>query len=308
MLKRTITGACILAVLIPLIAIDHPVAEIGFLICGIVLSIIAGYEMMRAFATNIPTLKGLKYLVPFMCGLIVFMCYLTTTKGLDLNDPNEQAFVYHFSGVVVFVACCIICIGFTLFIKGSTANDMCASVLTLTYCGLIMGYAISIRYFTPIHETELYIAAGRSFGYVYVICIFTDVFAFLCGSKFGRHRLCPDISPKKSVEGAIAGLIFGGVFGTIALFCFNIINVEILSKTQIVVFGLIGFVISCFLSVTVQMGDLIASKIKRTFGIKDYGKIFPGHGGVLDRFDSLIFSGACFYIIAQMIQLLVIAR
>lgn len=306
MLKRTITAIVMLAVLIPLIAIDHPIAEYGFLAVGILLSVVGGFEMMNAFYQKTPSLKYARFIVPIFCGIQVFMIYLTTTSALDVAYPENNDFIYHFLSVTVFMSSCIIAIASTLFVKGTTAEDMCASVMTLLYCGLFMGYTVSIRFFEPV-AGKLHVAAGRSFAYVYVITCVTDAFAMIVGSKFGKHKLCPEISPKKSVEGAIGGLVFGAILGTVSAFLFQMIDLSQFDPSHKIVVIILTFVVSAVLALATQMGDLIASKIKRTFGIKDFGKMFPGHGGVLDRFDSTIFAGCIFYLISQLVQLLVIA-
>ncbi len=108
-----------------------------------------------------------------------------------------------------------------------------------------------------------------------------DVFAYLTGSLIGKHKLIPEISPKKTVEGSIGGIVFTAL--AFVLYGF------IVSKTTdykpsywvLVLSGLIIPVIS-------QLGDLVASHIKREHGVKDYGNLLPGHGGILDRFDSII--------------------
>lgn len=118
------------------------------------------------------------------------------------------------------------------------------------------------------------------FGHLYVWLIFiisfaTDTFAYFSGYLFGKHKLIPKVSPKKTIEGSI-----GGILGsTICCIAFGyIFNINIL---PLVIIGSIG-------SIVAQFGDLFASSIKRYVGIKDYGKLIPGHGGVLDRFDSVI--------------------
>lgn len=102
--------------------------------------------------------------------------------------------------------------------------------------------------------------------------------AYLFGSKFGKHKLCPEISPKKSVEGYIAGLVGGPVGGLIVYFIQKLwgLDVHWLWLTGL---GLLGAFVG-------QFGDLLASTFKRWSGIKDYGRVFPGHGGVMDRIDS----------------------
>lgn len=111
----------------------------------------------------------------------------------------------------------------------------------------------------------------------------TDTFAYFVGIKFGKKKLCPKLSPKKSVEGSIGGII-GSLFLTLIFInYFKLDNILSLSIFSIV----------C--SVMAQIGDLTASKIKRSANVKDFGNIMPGHGGVLDRFDSILFTGPLVY-------------
>lgn len=112
----------------------------------------------------------------------------------------------------------------------------------------------------------------------------TDVFAYFAGSFLGKHKLCPKISPKKTVEGAIGGVL-GCVLSTVILYA---IFSNLVFETQ--TNNYLGVVLmTIFLSIISMCGDLTASVIKRNFEIKDFGKLIPGHGGVLDRFDSMIF-------------------
>ena len=108
-----------------------------------------------------------------------------------------------------------------------------------------------------------------------------DVFAYLVGSMIGRHKLIPEISPKKTVEGSIGGIVFAT--GGFALFGW------IISMTTSLVPNYLVLLIAGFASsIIAQIGDLIASFIKREHGVKDYGRILPGHGGIMDRFDSAL--------------------
>ena len=115
----------------------------------------------------------------------------------------------------------------------------------------------------------------------FIIAFGSDSGAYFIGLKWGKQKLAPHISPKKTLEGAIGGVVSGGlcalIYGVILLLCGFGVNL-----VSLTVFGLIGSVIS-------QLGDLTFSAFKRQYDIKDYGNILPGHGGALDRFDSMYY-------------------
>ncbi len=113
----------------------------------------------------------------------------------------------------------------------------------------------------------------------------TDIFAYFVGSKLGKHKLCPNISPKKSVEGAIGGVVGATLVSVLVLYIFRKFIFDGTSLISYPAVGILGVV----LSVVSMCGDLAASTIKRNFGIKDFGKLLPGHGGIMDRFDSALF-------------------
>ena len=120
---------------------------------------------------------------------------------------------------------------------------------------------------------------------IYIISWGTDTFAYLVGVLFGKHKLCPNISPKKTIEGAI-----GGILGSVILL--NIFNIYIFKYNPIFI-----NLVAIFSSIIAQIGDLFASKIKREANIKDFGNLISGHGGVLDRFDSIVFLTPVIYVI-----------
>lgn len=129
----------------------------------------------------------------------------------------------------------------------------------------------------------------RGGEYLYLLAFLgawvTDIFAYFTGMLLGRHKLIPAVSPKKTVEGAIGGVVFCTLsfvgFGLI----YNNFWVADGGKTiPLVAIAIVGFLVS----IVSQVGDLSLSLLKRKYGIKDFGKLFPGHGGVLDRFDSVL--------------------
>ena len=120
--------------------------------------------------------------------------------------------------------------------------------------------------------------------YIALITVMTDTFAYAGGSLIGRHKLCPKISPNKTVEGAVIGSLVGTI---IPVMFYSLI---ITTNENILVVVLI----TLLLSVIGQLGDLVFSSIKRYYKVKDYSNIIPGHGGILDRLDSLIFVALTF--------------
>lgn len=126
---------------------------------------------------------------------------------------------------------------------------------------------------------------------IFLTAFGTDVMAYFSGYLFGKHKLCPTISPKKTIEGSIGGtlgsVVLCGLFGYFVM-------PEILIHCMII--GVLGGIVS-------QFGDLTASIFKRKMGIKDYGALIPGHGGILDRFDSVLFTAPMiYYYIALVLQ------
>ena len=112
-----------------------------------------------------------------------------------------------------------------------------------------------------------------------------DTFAYFTGMLFGKHKLIPDVSPKKTVEGAVGGVVFCVLaFVGFGLLYNNLWVIEGGGKLPLWIMAVMGVLVS----IVSQIGDLSLSLLKRKYGIKDFGKIFPGHGGVMDRFDSVL--------------------
>ncbi len=154
-----------------------------------------------------------------------------------------------------------------------TFIDVSVTLLGVIYCGILFSF--------------VYLVNAKPFGEYLVWIIFigswlSDTAAFYSGKMFGKHKLSPKVSPKKTVEGSIGGLfgatIFTGLFGIIIQHYINIMPIYNY------------FIIGTLCGLFGQLGDLVASSIKRYVDIKDYSNLIPGHGGILDRFDSIIFS------------------
>lgn len=138
------------------------------------------------------------------------------------------------------------------------------------------------------------------------ICAWScDTFAYFTGRFLGKHKLIPHVSPNKTVEGSVGGVVGAMVICIVYLLIVkNVFDTNMLTWSNVVVegavYGLVGGALS-------QLGDLIASAIKRDTGIKDFGWIFPGHGGFMDRFDSVMFIAPIMYLLPSVIGIAIIA-
>ncbi len=159
------------------------------------------------------------------------------------------------------------------------ADQVMAAYFSLIYAPVMLSFVFLTRQL----DNGIYLV-----WMIFISSWISDTFAYLTGVMFGRHKLAPVLSPKKSVEGAVGGIagaaLTGALFGVLFRSAFEIEQIVLI----LTVVGGAGSVIS-------QVGDLAASAIKRNHEIKDYGKLIPGHGGIMDRFDSVIFTAPITY-------------
>lgn len=166
-------------------------------------------------------------------------------------------------------------------------KDLLATIFSLIYPMALVSLAFALSREFP---------CGGTFAISFAIFlpVFSDTFAYLVGSTLGKRKLCPSISPKKTVAGAIGGLL-GSVLCAVTFFLlfdlYAVIPVGYVTFSDSVAVRTVVFVVLGIVGgVLAEIGDLAASRIKRTMNIKDFGNIFPGHGGVLDRLDSIMFT------------------
>jgi phosphatidate cytidylyltransferase len=192
---------------------------------------------------------------------------------------GEQVFLFFFLAVVYLTALVLILKGKT---QGATA-DLATSFFALFYVAGLFSFLILLR------ELPLMYGADYKIGGLWIIylllCIWScDTFAYFIGAPLGKHKLSPNVSPNKTVEG-----FFGGILGAVAaaFFCYYVFFRSAQLEHLLVV--------ASFVALIGQMGDLAESLFKRDAQIKDISKIIPGHGGILDRFDSLLFVSPVVY-------------
>ena len=178
--------------------------------------------------------------------------------------------------------------------RGKVAFDsMVMSVFPMLYPGLFFSLIITLQ------DLDCRFVSTLALALTFFIASINDVFALRTGLKLGKHKLSPIISPKKTVEGSIGGLIACTLFAVALPAAFNLAAkwFPVLNPTGAVLpplwaFAILGLVAGALS----QVGDLVASLVKRHCGVKDFGTIFPGHGGMMDRMDGILFCGVACYL------------
>ena len=193
-------------------------------------------------------------------------------------------------GVVYLIALVLVLL--LAMLKGyayTTFEDVAVSVFAGALVPFGFSVFIRLRDMFQIEQFGIYLIF-----YGLICALATDSGAQLAGMAFGKHKMSPNISPKKTVEGAIGGLIFSLILNAVAMILYNR-----LADFKMDEFAVTVLLAACLpVSFLGMMGDLSASVLKRNFGVKDFGKIFPGHGGVMDRFDSPMFTLPVTYALA----------
>lgn len=287
MKQRVITAVCLLAVLAVVVwQIDTPllVVVIAFI------SAVASGEIMRCANVQNTFIKAV--------GIIFSACvpfFASDKVMLPLISEEIWGNIIGFIPNIVYVIA--LCLIFLLaMLKGyayTTFEDVSISV----FASVIVPYGFSM--FIRLRDMFDNMQFGVYLIFYALICaLATDSGAQLTGMAIGKHKMAPNISPKKTVEGAVGGLIFSLILNAAAMTIYNKAAIVPLDKSMATV-----LLVCCIpVSFMGMMGDLSASVLKRNFDVKDFGKIFPGHGGVMDRLDSSLFTLPCTYVIALITQ------
>lgn len=248
-------------IMVPLLAVLYFGGDVLRIAC-FVIGIAGLYEFMKGFKS-----MDIHPSYPIGC---VFALLLYLIDMLKVTSGMYRPELYMFWLVLLVVCSCLYLFKF----DERKLEDGMATVLGVVYI-VLFSYHVTLVDQTA-HGILVWTIVFSAFG--------TDIFAYFTGYALGKHKLCPKISPKKTIEGSVGGvlgsMLLCGLFGW--FFAGGVYFVHTLA------IGALGGVIS-------QAGDLTASVFKRKMGIKDYGNLIPGHGGVLDRFDSVLFTAPMVY-------------
>ena len=261
MKQRIITGSVLIIVLLPCVIL-------GGIPFKILIALISGAGIFEMLSICDRPKANI-----YLYGLVgVFVFYSLFFENAFLI-PSEIILIY----LIILLAC-------SMFDDGMNFMRLCYyfTAGTIIAMGFHLLYQIRLIY----GFEHLLLLALATFG--------TDTGAYFTGMKFGKHKLCPRLSPKKTIEGSIGGIILGTVL-SVAYGAYIHINIPIHL-----------LITSCLiLTMTSQIGDLTFSSMKRTFEVKDFSQILPGHGGILDRFDSILFNSIVFGILLHFIAMVV---
>ena len=249
MKTRVLSAIVILAIVVPLIYLGGKYFSLG-----IALAAMFAYKELLNLKYNKEKIPILIQIFGFIC--TVFMVLSSTEYSFSFG-LNYRLLI---STVLIFLMP-------LLFYKETNYNSKDAFYMI----GITLLIGLAFNCFILVRAFGMY-----KFIYLLVITILTDTFAMIFGLLFGKHKLCPKISPKKSWEGSIGGSVVATVAASIF---YHFLVAHVTFKV---------ILITLILSIIGQLGDLIFSRIKRDNEIKDYSNLIPGHGGMLDRLDSII--------------------
>lgn len=239
-----------------------------------VISIIGFFELTKACSVRVGSKINMLEWIGILCiTLYYFVMYLVqdTTYSMELVILMLIALMF----VYVF--------GFSKY----HANQVMNTFFSLIYAPVMLSFVFLTRQL----ENGIYLV-----WMIFISSWISDTFAYLVGVMIGKHKLAPVLSPKKSIEGAVGGVVGAAIVGALfGLYLDNMLGTESFVIVLAIVGG-VGSVIS-------QVGDLAASAIKRNHEIKDYGKLIPGHGGIMDRFDSVIFTAPITYFLIILLKM-----
>ena len=238
------------------------------------------------------------------------MCYAALVPFLVAGDEAYYGFFHKSIPVNLHTILLLLTVIYVLTVLHSHIKHYTSvkfeTVATLIFgtLGISLGLSLLPAFNAMYYYYPVFSRGDSMFIFIYsmVVCWTFDGGAYFIGSKFGKHKMAPNISPKKSWEGYIGGIVIGEVFTIIYFLLFKTFATAEYQPEMFNVWMIA--IISPILATLSIMGDLSASTIKRNFGVKDFGSFFPGHGGILDRFDSVLYVTPIIYVICKVMVMI----
>ena len=251
MKKRVISAIIMVMLFVPFVILG----KIPFAILMTILGFVALKEMLDLEKDLPIVLKVFSYII----------CLFLMLHGFKIFNLGMITDYRVIGTLFVFSASSMVIIG---NLKKYNYKDCLWLMTIVLMIGILFNNLINLR------NMGVYI-----FVYIFLISTMTDTFALLCGKYFGKHKLSPNISPNKTIEGSLGGSILGTIISVVFYLFFvdKYVNMMLL------------IIVTFALTIIGQIGDLFFSSIKRHYGIKDFSNLIPGHGGILDRLDSVLF-------------------
>jgi phosphatidate cytidylyltransferase len=275
MKTRLITGLILLAVLVPLFVIGGLALDLLL----VIFSMMASFEMARMFLKEVKQPQFVVWSEVVLSGALFY-----ALRSFFIGDWSLEWAFFGIIFMVIFGAMLMV------FYENFSSKQFGEMFVVVLYPSLGFSTISALRY---MNDGLLVI------GFLFMVTIMTDTFAYVFGVRFGKHRLAEKISPKKSVEGSVYGSL-----SAVVLTLIYVLVTKLPSIGQIQLSILVTIVLILIISIVGQIGDLVASKLKRDNDIKDYSNLFPGHGGVMDRFDSAIFAAMVLVFLSEVVGLL----
>lgn len=284
--KRLITGSLIFTVFVGVILLTLLVHWLFFDVFVFALAILAAIEISNAVSKRFP--KPLLIIV-ILTVVLGFPAYIIAQRVVNIGGIT--------SFFCVMLVMCLVAIVFSFCSKSINTNNVVSTMFVMIYPVAALIYLLGFNHLPDPFRANCILL-------VFAVSPLTDTFAFFVGSILKGKKLCPKISPNKTISGAIGGLIGGTVGGVIMFFLSRTGVGQALSMGAMAsgVANCINFLCMGLLcSVATQLGDLLASYIKRLAGIKDYSNLLPGHGGIMDRIDGMVLGGVVTFLYASIL-------
>ena len=278
MKQRIISGTIIAAVIVAFgLMGGYPLALL-IMVCSLI-----GYQELARAAGFLDSSEKVNILTGLASGItVIYYIGLMILQSRWGAQPDQMVFASDFFTVMIIVIAFIaLMTAYVFTFPRFKSEQVMASFFSFVYATILLSF---------VYRSRILPYGIFMYALIFVCSSVCDTCALAAGVKFGKHKMAPVLSPKKTIEGAIGGVLGSALCSLLLSLLVRYVNPEAKFGTQFVIIGICG-------SLFGMVGDLAASAIKRNHGVKDYGNLIPGHGGIMDRVDSILFTAPLIYIL-----------